>query len=303
MRVLDLQLFLFELCLHFVEAFRQPADFVLRAPVDVMARTETPRCLYRGRQPHQRADDHEAVAGDGGKNDGEDGEDENRDEGQFVAAERGQKADIVIIDRELPDRDGAFRGLVGHLTRRRGGILNDVAAGGLDDIELAGCVLDLDHADHGVGNEGAGNLVYGVVIKVPQGAGKRLCIGRQQNFKVVTLAANGFVVGKRQQKREERGDHCKKCAGNNRDKATFDGMSHVRLQLPFAPDLLRPLRPSGEVLRRFSARACFPIPFPQPGRCSTTAQGYRFMEVLIDAETGSVSCVGGKLSGFKVHKN
>jgi len=27
------------------------------------------------------------------------------------------------------------------------------------------------------------------------------------------------------------------------------------------------------------------------------------MEVLIDAETGSVSCVGGKLSGFKVHKN
>ena len=56
---------------------------------------------------------------------------------------------------------------------------------------------------------------------------------------MVALAANGFMVGKRQQKRKERCDHCEKCAGNNRDKAAFDGMSHVKLQLPLAPDLLR----------------------------------------------------------------
>jgi hypothetical protein len=33
------------------------------------------------------------------------------------------------------------------------------------------------------------------------------------------------------------------------------------------------------------------------------AQGYRFMEVLIDAETGPASLAGSELSVFKVHKN
>ncbi|MNL51521.1 hypothetical protein D3C87_1746250 [compost metagenome] len=80
MGMLDFQLFLFKLGLHFVEAFCQPADLVLRAPVDMVAGADAACRFYRCRQPHQRADDHEAVAGDGRKNGGENGENENCDE-------------------------------------------------------------------------------------------------------------------------------------------------------------------------------------------------------------------------------
>lgn len=123
--------------------------------------------FYRCRQPHQRTDDHEAVAGDGRKNGGENGENENCDERQFGAAERGQKTDIVVINCQLPDGDDTVCGFVGHFAGRGGRILNDVAASRLDDVQLARGILDLDHADHGVGNEGAGNLVYGVVVEIP----------------------------------------------------------------------------------------------------------------------------------------
>ena len=84
--VLYLQLFFFELALHFVEAFRQPTDLVFRPPVDVVAGAEASCRFYCRGQPHQRADDHEAVTGNGGKDHGENGEDENRDKGQFGAA-------------------------------------------------------------------------------------------------------------------------------------------------------------------------------------------------------------------------
>lgn len=80
---------------------------------------------------------------------------------------RGQKTDIVVIDCQLPDGDNTVCGFVGHFAGRGGCILNDVAAGRLDDVQLARGILDLDHADHGVGDEGAGNLIYGVVVEIP----------------------------------------------------------------------------------------------------------------------------------------
>ncbi|CVI61252.1 hypothetical protein AGR9A_Cc70164 [Agrobacterium salinitolerans str. Hayward 0363] len=61
-------------------------------------------------------------------------------------------------------------------------------------------------------------------------------------------------------------------------------------------------RPPGGFCR-VSGESPFHHAFPQADRCSTTARGYRFMEVLIDTETDSVSGEDGELSGFKVHEN
>jgi hypothetical protein len=81
-------------------------------------------------------------------------------------------------------------------------------------------------------------------------------------------------------------------------------MSHVRLQLPFAPRLAAPrFVRSNRFCVDFRQEPHFPTLFLNPPDVSTTAQGYRFMEVLIDTETGPASREGGALSGFKVHKN
>ncbi|CUX10018.1 hypothetical protein AGR8A_Cc30172 [Agrobacterium fabrum str. J-07] len=55
--------------------------------------------------------------------------------------------------------------------------------------------------------------------------------------------------------------------------------------------------------RGFRQRPRSLVQFPRPSDVSTTAQGYRFMEVLIDTETLPISAAEAKLSGFKVHKN
>ncbi|MNI19630.1 hypothetical protein D3C73_730720 [compost metagenome] len=154
--------------LHLVETLCQSPHLIGGAPVDVVSRAKPAGGLDCGCQTCQRTNDHDPVAENGSAEHGQDSDDENGYERKLDLMQAREPIGNRDVDRQSADFTRSLQGSIDHRLAARFESIEFWRSGnGLEDVELACGVIDLNSVDHLIKQHHLRDLADAVQIQVP----------------------------------------------------------------------------------------------------------------------------------------